>query len=75
MPERLPWQERERLIDRAATDYMAGRIEADEYRRSCREHGPDYLAAARALAQMRSRKAPRDPARWRRWSWLWPWAE
>jgi len=44
--------ERERLLNKAAREYLAGDITSDEYRAIRCVYGPDYIAAAQALATM-----------------------
>ncbi len=58
--------ERERRMNDAARRYLKGEMSCDEYRAVCRQYGPDYRAAARALANQQLRPAPLW-RRFRRW--------
>lgn len=64
-----PWSqefdERERLLSRAASDYLAGRIDLAAYERAERQYGPDMRAIIEAITDMRTSSrpaAPRDAA-------------
>lgn len=70
MMERRPPRtlvERERRMREADRRYLMGEISSDEYRAARRSYGPDYRAAARALAARQLRPA----SLWRRFlRWL-----
>lgn len=51
----LPVEEQERLLIKASSDYMRGRITAEELHRVEQEFQTDYLAAARSIARNRTR--------------------
>jgi hypothetical protein len=55
-PERLSPEVREGLLDHAYDQYLAGEITSDQLREAREEYGPDYVAAARVLAERRLAK-------------------
>lgn len=64
-----PWSrefaERERQLNRAASDYLSGRIDLAAYEQAERDFGPDMKAIIEAITDMRTSSrptAPRDAA-------------
>ncbi len=53
MAPKLSPQEREHELNKAARAYVQGKISAKEYEHVVRSYSPDYIAAARVLAQRR----------------------
>jgi len=50
-------------LNRAASDYLSGRIDLAAYEQAEREFGPDMRAIIEAITDMRTRPAaPRDAA-------------
>jgi hypothetical protein len=52
--KKLPPEEKERFLSQGAADLLSGKISSDEWHRIQRLYGPDYLAAARVLAERRA---------------------
>jgi hypothetical protein len=52
----LDIMERERRVNKGADDLLAGRIDSATWRHIMDLYGPDYLAAAKALVELKARR-------------------